>query len=283
MTPFILPGVRVLVAAALEEDLGRGDLTTDSTVAADLMATAEIVAKQDGVMAGGPLVAMVFDSLRADAVTVDLLVAEGASFATGDVVAKLDGWARDLLRGERVVLNFLQRLCGVATVSKSFVEAVAGTGARLVDTRKTTPGFRALEKYAVRMGGAHNHRGGLDDGILIKDNHIVAAGGVAAAIEKARLAAPHTIKIEVECVDDAQIDQALSVGVDAILLDNMSLDEMRAAVAKIGDRALVEASGGVRLDTVRAIAETGVDLISVGALTHSAVSIDLSMRLALVD
>jgi len=272
-----------LVAAALEEDLGRGDLTTDSTVAADLMATAEIVAKQDGVMAGGPLVAMVFDSLRADAVTVDLLVAEGASFVAGDVVAKLDGWARDLLRGERVVLNFLQRLCGVATVSKSFVEAVAGTGARLVDTRKTTPGFRALEKYAVRMGGAHNHRGGLDDGILIKDNHIVAAGGVAAAIEKARLAAPHTIKIEVECVDDAQIDQALSVGVDAILLDNMSLDEMRAAVAKIGDRALVEASGGVRLDTVRAIAETGVDLISVGALTHSAVSIDLSMRLGLVD
>ncbi len=281
MYPFDHPSVDLLVGAALAEDLGRGDVTTDTTVPPAVRGTAEIVAKQAGVLAAGPSVARVFDCLCGSEIAVELTLAEGASFAPGDVVGRLSGPAAQLLRGERVALNFLQRLCGVVTVTKSFVDVVAGTGVRLVDTRKTTPGMRVLEKYAVRMGGAHNHRGGLDDGVLIKDNHIVAAGGVAAAVAGARAAAPHTLKIEIECTDSAEIEAALAAGVDAILLDNMSLDEMRSAVRQIDHRAVVEASGGVRLDTVRAIAETGVDIISVGALTHSAGSIDLSMRLRL--
>jgi len=281
MYPFDHPAVDSLVRAALAEDIGRGDLTTDTTVPPDVCGTAEIVAKQAGVLAAGPIVAKVFACLCGDDVCVAMTLAEGAVFGPGDVVGRLSGPAAQLLRGERVALNFLQRLCGVATISKSFAEVVAGTGVRLVDTRKTTPGFRVLEKYAVRVGGASNHRGGLDDGVLIKDNHIVAAGGVAAAVARARAGVPHTIRIEIECTEGAEIDAALAAGVDAILLDNMTLDEMRAAVRQIDHRTVVEASGGVRLDTVRAIAATGVDIISVGALTHSAGSIDLSMRLRL--
>jgi nicotinate-nucleotide pyrophosphorylase (carboxylating) len=216
-------------------------------------------------------------------VAVDLLLDEGAAFAVGDVLARLRGPAADLLEGERVALNFLQRLCGVATSTRRYAEAVAGTSARVVDTRKTTPGFRVLEKYAVRTGGCHNHRGGLDDGILIKDNHIVAAGGVKAAVERARAGAPHPLKVEIECGDMEDVDAALAAGADAILLDNMTVEDMRAAVQRIARAALVEASGGVTLDTVRAIAETGVDIISVGALTHSAPAIDLSMRLEIED
>ncbi len=281
MDIFHLPAVESLVRAALAEDLGRGDLTTRLTVGPEVNGAATIVAKQEGVLAGAPILRRVFDCLGAESVAIDLLAEEGASFSVGDVIVRLKGAAVDLLEGERVSLNFLQRSCGVATTSRRFAEAVSGTGVRVVDTRKTTPGFRVLEKYAVRIGGCYNHRGGLDDGILIKDNHIVAAGGVAAAVQRARDGAPHTIKIEVECTSSDEIAAALAAGADIILLDNMSVDELEAAVQQIGGRVVTEASGGVDLSTVRAIAETGVDMISVGALTHSAGAIDLSMRLHL--
>jgi nicotinate-nucleotide pyrophosphorylase (carboxylating) len=282
MDVFQHPAVERLIRAALEEDLGRGDVTTRLTVAAATQGRAEIVAKQDGVLAGGPIVARVFACLGS-AATVEVLRGDGERFAPGDVLVRLRGAAADLLEGERVALNFLQRLCGVATVARRFADAVAGTKARVVDTRKTTPGFRVLEKYAVRTGGCHNHRGGLDDGILIKDNHIAAAGGIAAAVAGARAGAPHTLKIQIECRDLAEVDAALAAGVDAILLDNMDVAGLRAAVQRIGGRVQTEASGGVHLDTVREIAATGVDLISVGALTHSAPAVDLSMRLVLQE
>jgi len=189
----------------------------------------------------------------------------------------IEGLASNLLIGERTALNFLQQLSGVATLTRRYVDAVVGTKARIIDTRKTTPGLRVLEKYAVRMGGGHNHRFGLDDGILIKDNHITAAGGVGAAVAAARRTAPHTLTIEVECGTLAQVDEALAAAADVIMLDNMSVEQMAAAVRKIGLRAIVEASGGVTLATVRAIAETGVDHISVGALTHSAPVLDIGL------
>jgi len=270
--------VEALIRAALAEDIGRGDLTTRLTVAPGVAGRAEIVAKQAGVMAGGPIVGAVFAALGSVA-NIDLLVEEGAGFGVGTVLVRMDGPAADLLAGERVALNFLQRLCGVATSARRYADAVAGTGARVVDTRKTTPGFRVLEKYAVRMGGCSNHRGGLDDGILIKENHITAAGGVAAALHAARAGAPHTVKIEIECTNMDEIDAALGAAADAILLDNMTVEQIRAAVRHIAGRVAVEASGGVTLDNVRAIAECGVDLISVGALTHSVAAIDLSMNL----
>jgi nicotinate-nucleotide pyrophosphorylase (carboxylating) len=283
MSPFDLPAVDELVRAAVAEDLGRGDLTTQLTVPPEIRATAQIVAKQSGVLAGLPLIEKVLAALGSTEAAVELLRRDGTGFATGDVIAKLSGPAADLLSGERVILNFLQHLSGIATLTKRFVDAVAGTKARVVDTRKTTPGLRLLEKYAVRVGGGHNHRLGLDDGILIKDNHIVAAGGVGAAVTRARANAPHTVKIEVECTNIREVDEALQAGTDAILLDNMSLDEMAAAVQHIAGRAIVEASGGVTLDRVAAIAQAGVDLISVGALTHSAAAVDLSMRVTLAS
>lgn len=278
MDIFQLPAVESLIRASLEEDLGRGDLTTRLTVDPDVAGRAEVVAKEAGVLAGGPIVGRVFGCLGS-AAEIELLAPEGAAFVVGDVLIRLRGPAADLLEGERVALNFLQRLCGVATSTRRYAEAVAGTSVRVVDTRKTTPGFRVLEKYAVRMGGCFNHRGGLDDGILIKDNHIVAAGGVGTAVERARAGAPHTIKVEIECVDLDEVDAAIAAGADAILLDNMDVKQLRAAVQRIGGRVVIEASGGVTLETIRAIAETGVDIISVGALTHSAPAIDLSMRL----
>jgi nicotinate-nucleotide pyrophosphorylase (carboxylating) len=278
MTIFDLAAVRALIDAALAEDVGRGDITTQLTVPPDLHAAAEIVAKQDGVLAGGPLVERVFAALGARDVRVTHHVADGATFTAGTTLMAIDGLAADLLTGERTALNFLQQLSGVATLTRRYVEAIAGTTARIIDTRKTAPGQRALQKYAVRMGGGHNHRGGLDDGILIKDNHIAAAGGVGAAVAAARRRAPHTARVQVECATLAQVDEALASGADAILLDNMPLGDLAAAVRRIAGRAVVEASGGVTLDTVRAIAETGVDVISVGALTHSAPAIDLSMK-----
>jgi nicotinate-nucleotide pyrophosphorylase (carboxylating) len=280
MTVFDLASVKMLVQMAVAEDIGRGDLTTQLTVSAGVRGRAEIVAKQDGVLAGLPLLAQVFHALGATAVEIREHLADGASFTTGTVIAELSGAAADLLAGERVALNFLQHLSGIATITRQYVTAVAGTGARVVDTRKTVPGLRLIEKYAVRLGGGSNHRLGLDDGILIKDNHIVAAGGIAAAVERAHKGAPHTMKIEVECTDLAEVDAALAAGTDAILLDNMSVADLAVAVKHINHRVLVEASGGVTLETIRAIAETGVDLISVGALTHSAPAIDLSMRIA---
>lgn len=281
MTVFDLPVVATLLQAALAEDIGRGDLTTRLTVPPALRATATMVAKQDGVLAGAPLVDRVFAALGARGATITHHASDGSAFASGAPLVSVDAAAADLLAGERVALNFVQQLSGVATLTRRYVDAVRGTTARVIDTRKTTPGMRVLEKYAVRMGGGHNHRLGLDDGILIKDNHLTAAGGVAAAISAARRGAPHTAKIQIECGTLAQVDEALAAGADAVLLDNMSVDQIAAAVGHIAGRAVVEASGGITLDTVRAIAETGVDLISVGALTHSAPAIDLSMKIRL--
>ncbi|MDX2165462.1 MAG: carboxylating nicotinate-nucleotide diphosphorylase, partial [Deltaproteobacteria bacterium] len=265
MTPFELPAVADLIRTALAEDVGRGDVTTRLTVPRGAGAHGTLLAKQDGVLAGLPLVARVFDALGGG-VTVQALATDGDAFSAGTKLATVEGPAATVLIGERLALNLVQQLSGVATLTRQYVDAVRGTKARIIDTRKTTPGLRALEKYAVRMGGGGNHRAGLDDGILIKDNHLVAAGGVAAAVGAARAGAPHGLRIEVECATLAQVDQALAAGADALLLDNMAPDQMAEAVRRIAGRALVEASGGVTLATVRAIAETGVDLISVGAL-----------------
>jgi nicotinate-nucleotide pyrophosphorylase (carboxylating) len=281
MDVFDLPAVNALIEAALAEDIGRGDLTTRLTVGDDVPAQGRLLAKQAGVAAGLPLVGKIFAALAGPAVAVQLHLDDGESFDAGTVLAFLSGPASFLLAGERVALNFLQRLSGVATLTRRYVQAVAGTRAHIVDTRKTTPGLRVLEKYAVRVGGGHNHRMGLDDGVLIKDNHIVAAGGVATAVKRAREGAPHTATVEVECTTLEEVEEALGAGATVVLLDNMTPEQLAAAVRVIAGRALVEASGGVTLETVRAVAESGVDLISVGGLTHSAPAVDLSMRVAL--
>lgn len=202
---------------------------------------------------------------------------DGRRAGPGDILLRLRGPARDLLRGERVALNLTQRLCGIATLTRKYVDCVAGLKARITDTRKTTPGLRMLEKYAVRVGGGSNHRFGLSDGVLIKDNHIAACGSIGEAVSRVRARAPHILRIEVEAESLAQVRECLDSGVDIIMLDNMGIDEMKEAVRLIGGRALVEASGGVTLETVRRIAETGVDFISVGRLTHSAPASDISM------
>jgi len=277
---FDLPAVADLIRTALAEDVGRGDITTRLTVPAAARARGTLLAKQDGVLAGLPLVERVFTALGGR-VTIQTFVSDGAALKSGSRVASVEGPAADVLIGERLALNFVQQLSGVATLTRRYVDAVRGTKARVIDTRKTTPGLRVLEKYAVRMGGGGNHRAGLDDGILIKDNHLVAAGGVTAAVSAARGAAPHGLKVQVECATQAQVEEAIAAGADAILLDNMSTADMAEAVRRIAGRAVVEASGGVTLETVRAIAETGVDLISVGALTHSAPALDLSLKIQL--
>jgi len=273
---FSLPEVTALVSAALTEDLGAGDLTTRLTVPAGSRSNAHIVAKQPGLLAGLPLVKRVFAVLGD--VTVEPRYSDGDPLEDGAVVAHLAGPTRALLSGERVALNLLQHLSGIATLTAAFVQAVSDTKCRIVDTRKTLPGLRLLEKYAVRVGGGANHRFNLADGILIKDNHIVGAGGLAAAIRRARAGAPHTIRVEVECTTLAQVDEALAAGADCILLDNMEVAQIAEAVQHIAGRALVEASGNMTLNRVRAVAVVGVDLISVGALTHSAPAFDFSMR-----
>ena len=271
-----LASVETLLATALGEDLGRGDVTTRLTVPAGCRGQAFLTAKEAAVIAGLPLLEPVF-RLAGGGVEVELEVGDGDRVTPGTVLCRLRGPAATLLSGERVALNFVQQLSGVATLTRRFVEAVAGTRARVTDTRKTVPGLRVLQKYAVRAGGGSNHRSGLDDGILIKDNHIAAAGGLAAAVGAARAGAPHGLVVEVECETLAQVDEALAAGAGIVLLDNMNLDELRQAVARVRGRALTEASGGVTLATVRQVAECGVDLISVGALTHSAPAVDISM------
>jgi len=267
-----------LIEQALLEDIHTGDITTRAVVPERRPAEARLIAKEEMVVAGLLIAGRVFARLDGD-VIFNPCCADGESASTGTVLGTLRGDAADLLMGERVALNLLQRMCGIATLTSRFVAAVSGTKARIVDTRKTTPGLRVIEKYAVRIGGGINHRTGLYDGILIKENHITAAGGITEAIRRARAYIPHTLKIEIETETLAQVDEALAAGADIIMLDNMNLDEMRLAVAVIAGRALVEASGGVNLDTVRAIAETGVDIISVGALTHSPRAMDISMLL----
>jgi nicotinate-nucleotide pyrophosphorylase (carboxylating) len=269
--------VEAAVASALAEDLGlAGDVTTDGIVAADATGAAAIVAREAGIVAGSQLAKAAFAALDPD-VVFEALVADGGAVEAGQGIAIVRGRARAILSAERTALNFLGRLSGVATLTGRYVAAIGDLPARICCTRKTTPGLRAFEKYAVRAGGGVNHRFGLYDAALIKDNHIAAAGGVAAAVAAMRRRGGHMVMIEVEVDDLDQLDEALALGVDAILLDNMDLASLRAAVARTKGRALLEASGGVTLDSVRSIAETGVDLISSGALTHSARCLDLGL------
>jgi nicotinate-nucleotide pyrophosphorylase (carboxylating) len=266
--------------ATLREDLGRaGDLTTNAIVPAGRTGSAALVARTACTVSGLAAAARTF-ALLDPAIAVTPPAHDGDRVAAGTVLATVAGSARTLLTAERTALNVLGRLSGVATMTRRYVDAIAGTRATIVDTRKTTPGMRALEKAAVRHGGGKNHRFGLDDAILIKDNHVAIAGGVRAAIDAARAAAGHLVKIEVEVDTLAQLEEALAARADIILLDNFSLADLAAAVARANGAALLEASGGVTLATVRAIAETGVDLISVGALTHSAPAVDVGLDIA---
>lgn len=273
MNPFILDPI---LRRALEEDIGTGDVTTMATIEPGTQASAELVAKEDFVLAGIDVARRVFQLLSTET-AFEKLISDGQTAKRGDVIAWIKGDAAALLQGERVALNLLQRMCGVATLTSTFVQEVAGTRAVVVDTRKTTPGLRVLEKYAVRMGGGGNHRMALYDAVLIKENHVAAAGGITAAVSRARQRVPHTQKIEVEVRNQEEVAEALAAGADILLLDNMTLTELTAAIELVGDQAITEASGGVNLETVREIAETGVQLISVGALTHSYRAVDISM------
>jgi nicotinate-nucleotide pyrophosphorylase (carboxylating) len=268
--------VERIVLAALAEDIGAGDVTTDATVPPDAVGVADLLVKEAGVVCGVRVAETTFRALDPD-IRFEALASDGDVVDPPAVVARISGSERAILTGERVALNFLGRLSGIATLTSRYVDALEGTGTSVLDTRKTTPGLRELEKYAVACGGGRNHRFGLDDAVLVKDNHLRAAGSVPAAVELVR--AVSALPIEVECDTLDQLAEALAVGVDAILLDNMSLEQLREAVALTGGRARLEASGGVTLDTIRAIAETGVDEISVGALTHSARSLDVSLEL----
>ena len=268
--------VERIVLAALAEDIGAGDVTTDATIPADAVGVADLLVKEAGVVCGLRVAETTFRALDPD-IRFEALASDGDVVDPPAVVARISGSERAILTGERVALNFLGRLSGIATLTRRYVDAIEGTGTAVLDTRKTTPGLRELEKYAVACGGGRNHRFGLDDAVLVKDNHLRAAGSVSAAVELVRAAT--ALPIEVECDTLDQVAEALAVGVDAILLDNMSLDQLREAVDLTGGRARLEASGGVTLDTIRAIAETGVDEISVGALTHSARSLDVSLEL----
>ena len=268
------------VRAALLEYLGRaGDITTQATIPAGAQARAKIVAREAGVVAGLPLARAAF-ALMDPAVRFDALVEDGARVESGAVLARVEGPARAILSAERVALNFLGRLSGIATLTARYAERVAHTKAKICDTRKTTPLLRAFEKYAVRCGGGANHRFGLDDAVLIKDNHIAVAGGVTAALRAAKAHAGHLVKIEIEVDTLDQLREVLAEGADAVLLDNMTPDRLREAAALVAGRIICEASGGVALDTVGAIADTGVDLVSVGALTHSARVLDVALDIA---
>ena len=275
----VLPDLLIAeaVRAALREDLGRaGDITSAATIPADARATAYLVTRKPGVLAGLDVAAAAFHAVD-PAIRFDAKASDGQALEEGFVVADVEGPARAVLSAERVALNFLCHLSGIATATAAFVDKMKHTRARICDTRKTTPGLRALEKYAVRCGGGMNHRFGLDDAILIKDNHIAVAGGVIAAIRAARAAAGHLVKVEIEIDTLDQLAEAMVEGPDAVLLDNMTLAAMREAVKLVAGRAVTEASGNVTLETVGPIAETGVDMISSGWITHSAPILDLAL------
>lgn len=269
-----------VVRAALEEDAPWGDLTSQTLIPATAAARAELIAREPGVFSGGEVFSAAF-ALTDPLIHVELIAGEGEAFDAGASLAVVTGPARGILTAERIGLNFVQRMSGISTLTARFVEEVAHTGARIADTRKTTPGLRAFERHAVRMGGGHNHRYSLSDAVMAKDNHlaVLTLGGlsVTAALQEAIAQLPHTTHVEVEVDRLEQIDAVLAAGVGTVMLDNFTLDDLRAGVAQIAGRALVEASGGVDLTTVRAIAETGVDVISVGALTHSARALDLGL------
>jgi len=266
-----------LIRLALEEDIGAGDVTTDALIEPEHMSTAVIFAKESLVLAGLRVAQEVFTTLD-PGMSFDTTFQDGDRVETGDEILTAYGKLQALLTGERTALNFLQRLSGIATITRQYVDRVAGFNVRLTDTRKTIPGWRRLEKYAVKIGGAYNHRFGLYDGILIKDNHIVACGGISEAVDRVRSNRPQLLEIEVEASDLNEVKEALESGVDIIMLDNMDLDDVQKAVTFVDGRALVEVSGGVTLDTLAEVANTGVDIISIGALTHSARAVDISMR-----
>ncbi|HOW86214.1 MAG TPA: carboxylating nicotinate-nucleotide diphosphorylase [Candidatus Aminicenantes bacterium] len=264
------------IDAALREDMPEGDITSGSIIPAEARSEAFFLAKEDGVLAGLEVAARVFAKIDPSVIFIERF-RDGSSFHQGDKLARVKGPTAALLGGERTALNFLQHLCGVATATRRFVEAVAGTKAKILDTRKTTPGLRLLEKYAVRTGGGTNHRLSLSDMILIKDNHLRFVGSVSEAVRRARAKARPGVRVEVEAASLLQVREALAAGADIIMLDNMPLETMTQAVALAGGRVPLEASGNMTLDRVRAVAETGVDFISVGALTHSARAVDISL------
>ena len=265
-----------VVRCALDEDLGSGDVTTLLTVPQSNDSSAVIIAHEPGVAAGLPVAQAVFEALDSG-IVFDAAVADGEEVGADTIMAKITGTTRTILSGERVALNFLQRMSGIATLTRAFVAETADTRARIVDTRKTTPGLRRLEKYSVAVGGGSNHRFGLGDGILIKDNHIASAGGITSALAAARKSAPHNLRIEIEVSSLNQLEQALDGGADAVLLDNMEPELMQQAVEMVAGRAVLEASGGITLQNAAAVAKSGVDLISVGALTHSVKALDISL------
>jgi len=269
--------IDTIIDTALDEDVGSGDITTSAIIDSSLKGKAQLLAKEEILLAGIEVFSRVFSRLDPE------IVVE-CTYHDGDVIPKranigtVTGSMRGILSGERTALNFLQHLSGIATLTRQYVEKTDPSTVRVIDTRKTTPGLRVLEKYAVRMGGGFNHRFGLFDGILIKDNHIAAAGSISEAVKKTRATVPHTLKIEVEVEDIKGLEEAIGVGADAILLDNMSVKEMKEAVSIAGGRVLLEASGGITLETIEAISKTGINLISVGAITHSARSVDISLK-----
>jgi nicotinate-nucleotide pyrophosphorylase (carboxylating) len=266
-----------IIDRALEEDLASGDLTTEACVAADARATAHAIARRDIVVCGGDVFARVFQKIDSS-IKVEKKLEDGGIAKAKSTLWTVIGPARAVLVGERTALNLVQRMCGIATLARTYVDALPpGSKTRITDTRKTTPGLRSLERYAVRMGGAHNHRDNLGSAVLIKDNHIIAAGGIRPAIERCRARAPHTSRIECEVTTLEQLDEALAAGADIVLLDNMSTELVTQAVARVKGRALVEASGGITLARIPELAKAGVDAISVGALTHSAPAADIGL------
>ena len=270
--------INKIIEQALLEDIGTGDITSESIVPSDLKAKGIIKTSEEGIVAGLNITSLVFKKLDSEIIFQEK-IKDGTKVTRGKVLAEITGSARTILKGERVALNFLQRMSGIATITSKFCQEIEGFPVRIVDTRKTTPGLRILEKYAVSMGGGHNHRFGLYDAVLIKDNHIAVAGGIRPAVDSVRKQISHTVKIEVEVENLSQLQDALRVKADIIMLDNMDLDTMEEAVKIAKGKALIEASGGITLGKVRKIAQTGVDLISIGSLTHSVKSLDISMEI----
>ena len=267
-----------IIEQALLEDIGTGDITSESIVPYGLKAKGIIKTSEEGVVAGLNIACLVFRKLDSEIIFQEK-IKDGTKVARGKVLAEITGPARTILKGERVALNFLQRMSGIATITSKFCQEVKDLPVRIFDTRKTTPGLRILEKYAVRMGGGHNHRFGLYDAVLIKDNHIAVAGGIKSAVNSVRKQISHTVKIEVEVENLSQLEEALKMQVDIIMLDNMDLDTMKESVKMAKGKSIIEVSGGISLEKVREIAQIGVDLISVGALTHSVKSLDISMEI----
>jgi len=271
------PLVREIIQLALKEDIGSGDITTEAVIEEDVEVNARLIAKEDFILAGLPIFKEVFKLLSPQIYFEDFYK-DGDLVKKGNIISRIKGSASHILKGERVALNFLQRMSGIATITRKFVEKISYTDAKILDTRKTAPGNRILDKYAVRVGGGKNHRFGLFDGILIKDNHISILGSVREAIRLAKKNAPHTLKIEVEVENIDQLKEAIDEGADIVLLDNMDIDQIKEAVRIGKGKVLIEVSGGINLENVKEIAEAGVDFISVGAITHSVKGVDISLE-----